>query len=83
MHGNKVLKKGAIPSMFDFPQRLQNVIKQRRVLKRKYNELGPTDETKLSSSMQMEVNYSEEEPSKEILVPTSEGTKTPSTSTTG
>lgn len=34
VHGNRVLKKGAVPSIFDFPSHLKKEIKKRRVLKR-------------------------------------------------
>lgn len=39
VYGNAVLKKSAIPSVFDFPVHLNKECKQRRVLKRKREEL--------------------------------------------
>lgn len=39
VHGNEVLKKSAVPSVFDFPAHLMKEHKQRRVLKRKHEEL--------------------------------------------
>ncbi|CAH1993452.1 unnamed protein product [Acanthoscelides obtectus] len=38
VHGNKVLKKVAVPSVFDFPAHLKKEPSPRRVLKRKHEE---------------------------------------------
>ncbi|CAH1974406.1 unnamed protein product [Acanthoscelides obtectus] len=38
VHGNKVLKKVAVPSVFDFPAHLKKEPSHRRVLKRKHEE---------------------------------------------
>lgn len=39
VHGNRVLKKSVVPSVFDFPAHLKKEHKQRRVLKRKHEDL--------------------------------------------
>ncbi|CAH1983970.1 unnamed protein product [Acanthoscelides obtectus] len=41
VHGNKVLKKVAVPSVFDFPAYLKKEPSHRRVLKRKHEESYP------------------------------------------
>lgn len=34
VHGNRILKRGSIPSIFNFPDHLTKVIKKRKIVKR-------------------------------------------------
>lgn len=37
VHGNRVLKRGAIPSIYNFPAHLTKVVKKRKLIKRTLN----------------------------------------------